>query len=118
MWVMAKKQEVEPSNGTVRVTLRLPAEDYDKLTALAEHNKLSINKFVSDIIDFYQLTHYGNYELPSLEIQRLNQIVERLDRLELSHKTLTKIVVDSFSDLLKLTHGDNYLLEAEETGDF
>ena len=103
---MEKAQEKGGGNSEViRVTLRLSPEEHEKLKYWAGHHEMTVNDFV-------------DYELPTLEVQRLNQLIESQAALVKEVQSLQGMITNYFSDLLKLTHGDNYLLESDETGEF
>lgn len=105
-----------PSKLTHRLTLRLTEEDFDKLSYWAKKADMSIQDFVPEILSQYVDIANGNFELPTLEAKRVNQMVEQIAVLSKNVKALEDIVVHGFDSLLGLTRGDNYLLE-EEDGD-
>lgn len=97
-----------------RLTLRLPQTDYERLAHWAKKKEMSINEFVPMLLDFYIDIQNGDYQLPTLEIQRLNQLIESQAVMSRNMQALESIVVNGFDSLLSLTKGDNYLLEDED----
>jgi hypothetical protein len=116
--MMAKKSDAPQANETVRVTLRMPRDVHEKLKFWAGKKEYSVNDFVPYLIEYFELRESGNYELPSLEIMRLNQLSELVIALTHRIDTLESIIINGFSSLTTLTRGDNYLMEATETGEF
>ena len=113
-----KSEGKHGSDSTVRVTLRMSKDVHDKLKYWADKKEYSVNDFVPMLVDYYAAVHSGDYELPSLEAQRTNQMVELVESLRKDVQALQGLVIGGFNSLLRLTHGDNYLLEAQETGEF
>lgn len=104
-------------NGSHRLTVRLTDKDFDRLSYWADKASLSINEFIPVILDRWVDIENGNYELPTLEIQRLNQLVDVVLGLSSNIQSLESVTINGFDSLLKLTKGDNYLLENED-GEF
>lgn len=112
---MAGKTVTSPDSH--RVTLRLTDKDYGRLTYWAEKAGMSVNEFVPTILDRWIDIENGNYQLPTLEAARLNQIIDVVLGLSSNVQSLESVVISGFDSLLKLTKGDNYLLEHED-GEF
>lgn len=106
---MAKKEK--PSELRDRVTLRMEPEDTERLDYWASKAGLSRNEFVLRMLERWIDIENGNYQLPTLEIQRLNQLIESMSVLSRNVQTLEQVVTSGFDSLLGLTRGDNYLLE-------
>lgn len=112
-----RKPEPSRREDTHRLTLRLREVDYRQLAYWAEHEGYSINEFVPLLVERFVAIENGNYNLPSLEVQRLNQLVESMAVMSRNVQSLESIVTSGFDSLLGLTRGDNYLLEADGGGD-
>lgn len=97
-----------------RLTLRFFESDYDRLQYWAEKRGVSINDFIIEMLELYIDIQNGNYQLPTLEIQRLNQLIEITQVLSRNVNALETITTSGFDSLLKLTRGDNYLLDEED----
>lgn len=100
--------------GTHRLTLRLSDVDFDKLSYWSDKAGMSINEFVPVILDRWVSIENGNYQLPTLEAARLNQIIDVVTGLSSNIQSLESVTINGFDSLLKLTKGDNYLLEHED----
>lgn len=97
-----------------RLTVRLSQKDFERLEYWAQKKGRSINEFIVVLLDQYVDIQNGSYELPTLEIARLNQLIESQQVLSRNVASLESIVVNGFDSLLSLTRGDNYLLDAED----
>lgn len=71
----------------------------------------SVNEFMAEAIEEKIARMNGDYDLPSLEIMRLNQLVDEMKSMATSNASLTKIVTAGFEALMGLTRGDSYLLD-------
>ena len=111
--IMADKKEAK-SVKEVRSTLRLTPEDSERLKYWADREDLSLSAFVLLMLDQWVDIHNGNYQLPTLEVQRLNQLIDIQTVLSKNIQSLETIVISGFDSLLSLTKGDNYLLEEED----
>lgn len=90
---------------------------YEKLVFWANKKGMSANQFMANAIDLAIQFESGNYELQTLEQQRLNQLVDVIETLSFNVKGLEDMVKYGFDSLLGLTRGDNYLLDREEDGE-
>ena len=104
-------------NQSHRLTVRLSEKDFNRLEYWSNHAGLSINEFIPAILDRWVDFENGNYQLPTLEAARLNQIVDVVTSLSGNIQSLESITINGFDSLLKLTKGDNYLLEHDD-GEF
>lgn len=97
-----------------RLTLRFDKKDAERLEYWAGENQLSLSAFIVLMLDTWVDIKNGNYELPTLEIQRLNQLIEQITVLSKNVSSLESVTISGFDSLLRLTRGDNYLLEDED----
>lgn len=79
--------------------------------------KLSLPEFFPVLLQLYIDIQNGNFQLPTLEQQRINQIAELLEVLSKNVASLEDTAISGFDSLLGLTRGDNYLLEQDEDGE-
>lgn len=100
--------------GAHRVTVTLDNDKYEQLKYWAARRERSINEYLGDAIELAIRHENGDYDLPKLEIQRLNQLIDVVTVLSSNVHSLEGIVVSGFDSLLGLTRGDNYLLESED----
>lgn len=96
-----------------RTTIRLSSELYQRVKYWAEKKELSINDYLLDCIDCCIKRENGDYDLPTLETARLNQLIDRMESLSENMKSLESVVTDGFGSLIKLAEGDSYLLDED-----
>ena len=104
-------------NGTkdrYRFTASVDAETYEQVYYWAKKQKISVNDFLREAIEHYVAFQNKDYDLPTLEIQRLNQLVDTISILSSNISSLEKVTVSGFDSLISLTRGDNYLLEDDD----
>lgn len=100
-----------------RLTLRLDDDTYERVSYWAKRRTNgSMNQYIVDAIDHMIAYENRDYDLPTLEQQRLNQLIDSIKVLSMNVASLENVTVHGFDSLLNLTRGDNYLLD-EEDGD-
>ena len=103
-----------------RFTASVDDETYQNVNYWAKKKNISVNELLRDAIFLYIAHQNKDYDIPTLEIQRLNQLIDSITILSSNISSLEKVTVSGFDSLITLTRGDNYLLEEEdgELGDF
>lgn len=99
---------------THRVTVTIDSDTYERLKYWADKKDCSINEYLKDALDLAIRYENKDYDLPTLEIQRLNQLIDVITTLSSNHQSLENIIISGFDSLIGLTRGDNYLLEHED----
>lgn len=97
-----------------RMTLRLPEDEYERLQYWAARREMSVNEYMAEALQQAIKRENQDYDLPTAEIARLNQLVDVVTNLSSNIKSLEDVTVSGFDSLLGLTRGDNYLLEHED----
>lgn len=99
----------------VRVVIRLHPSSKERAEYWAEkHGYPSVNEYMADAVDAAIRRENGDYDLPTLEIARLNQLVDEVKALSTNAANLERVVTSGFDSMLALTRGDNYLLDPED----
>ena len=94
-----------------RVTAVIDDDTLKQVQYWADKKEMSINEFVRYAIDLTIKRCNGDYDLPTLEQARLNQLVDEIKILSFNAANLEHIVTSGFDNLLRLTRGENYLMD-------
>lgn len=95
-----------------RVYPRFTEEDYERIKYWASHEGLSTSQFVVEATLHYIDEMNGNYDLPKLEIQRLNQLVDTVSALTVATSALVDVCSNGFGTMERLATGEmDYLSE-------
>lgn len=109
---MAKKVDDKPK----AMTIRLDVDTMERIEYWAARRQMSKNEYIAAAIDHMIAWENKDYDLPTAEIQRLNQLVDLVMSLNSNVRSLEQMTQSGFDSLLGLTRGDNYLLEQDEEG--
>lgn len=101
-----------------RVTAVLKEEDYQRLAYWAGQHEMSVNEYVRYAIDLAIRRDNKDFDMPTLEAARLNQMLDTMQVLSLNVGNLERTVTAGFDSLLRMTRGDNYLVseDVDESG--
>lgn len=97
-----------------RLTLRINEDDYQRLQYWAARRGISANDYMIEALYAQIRRENGDYDIPTAEVARLNQLVDLVTELSSNIKSLENVTISGFDSLLGLTRGDNYLLEQED----
>ena len=97
-----------------RLTLRINEDDYQRLRYWAARSGISANDYMIEALLAQIRRENGDYDIPTAEVARLNQLVDLVTGLSSNIKSLENVTISGFDSLLGLTRGDNYLLEQED----
>lgn len=100
----------------VRKAIRLHPDTAQRVGYWSAQRGLSENEYLVLAIEEKIARENGNYDLPTLEQHRLNQLVDEIRSLSTNTANLERVVTSGFDSLLGLTRGDSYLLD-EENGE-
>lgn len=109
-----KAQSQPMQNQMKRVTLRLTDAEFETVRFWASKFNISENDFIREAITLKIQHANGDYDLPTAEIQRLNQLIDLIGSLASNISNLEDVTVSGFNSLISLTRGDNYLLDDNE----
>lgn len=79
-----------------------------------KHGMDSLGEYAVEAILEKLARENRDYDLPTLEIARLNQLVDEVRSLSTTQASLERVVTKGFESLIGLTRGDNYLLDPED----
>ncbi len=76
----------------------------------------SDNEYMAEAVEEKIARENQDYDLPTLEQQRLNQLLDEIKGLSTNQGNLERIVLNMSQMIVSLARGDNYL-EDEESGE-
>jgi|GEM_PF-2533509 hypothetical protein len=111
---MTSKTKPNKKDDRCRFTASVDTDTYNMVLHWAKKQGITINEFLKNAIDFYVAYQNKDYDIPTLEVQRLNQLVDTTAVLSSNVSALEKIITSGFDSLISLTRGDNYLLDEDD----
>ena len=108
------KGYITMADKTKRLTIRLSEDDYERVKYWATQKQCSVNEYVQDALVTQIKRENYDYDIPDVQIARLNQLIDVVLSLSSNVKSLEQVTTSGFDSLLGLTRGDNYLLEHED----
>lgn len=98
----------------VPVKIRLHSDAVERAKYWSARHDESYNEYIAVAVEQRIARENGDYDLPLLEQQRLNQILDQMKGLTSTVDNLQLIVNAGFSSVLGLARGDSYLTDAED----
>lgn len=103
------------SSGRQGMFVRLSSDDKQRAAYWADKRGFSsVNEYVAEAVIEKIRRENLDYDLPTLEIARLNELVDQVAALAKNSANLERVVTTGFDSLIGLTRGDNYLLDDED----
>ncbi|MYR58404.1 hypothetical protein GTY54_19900 [Streptomyces sp. SID625] len=103
------------SSGRQGMFVRLSLDDKQRAEYWADKRGFSsVNEYVAEAVAEKIRRENLDYDLPTLEIARLNELVDQVAALSKNSANLERVVITGFDSLIGLTRGDNYLLDDED----
>ena len=103
------------SSGRQGMFVRLDPDDKQRAEYWADKRGFSsLNEYVAEAVVEKIRRENLDYDLPTLEIARLNELVDQVTALAKNSANLERVVTTGFDSLIGLTRGDNYLLDDED----
>ena len=98
-----------------RVYFRLSADEKQRAEYwAAKRGFSSVNEYVEEAVAEQIRRENLDYDLPTLEIARLNELVDQVKALSTNQANLERVITQGFASLIGLTRGDSYLLDTED----
>ncbi|MGI8307059.1 hypothetical protein [Saccharopolyspora hattusasensis] len=98
-----------------RVFIRLSSDEKQRAEYWAQKRGFSsVNEYVAEAVAEQIRRENLDYDLPTLEIARLNELIDQVKALSTNNANLERVVTQGFDSLIGLTRGDNYLLDDED----
>jgi hypothetical protein len=105
---------VDDADTRVRIAVRLRKDTDQRARYWADKETISVNEYISEAVEEKIRRENGDYDLPTLEQARLNQLIDQMASLSTNVANLESVTIKGFDALMGLTRGDNYLLDPEE----
>ncbi|MEV7952869.1 hypothetical protein [Streptomyces sp. NPDC088141] len=103
------------SSGRKGMFIRLSSDDKQRAEYWADKRGFSsVNEYVAEAVIEKIRRENLDYDLPTLEIARLNELIDQIKALSTNNANLERVVTQGFDSLIGLTRGDNYLLDDED----
>ncbi len=112
---MADKVGGKPAKeATERIAFRMPEIMAEHLRYWSKKHGVSMNEYALEAFARAIAWENQDYPLPTLEQQRLNQMLDEMKAMTTSLRNLEHVTVTGFDSLLGLTRGDSYLMDEED----
>jgi hypothetical protein len=112
---MAEKATTStPAPTRVRKWMRLLPDTVQRVDYWRQKSGLSEQEYYALAVEEKIARENGDYDLPALEILRLNQLIDETRALSTNSANLEAVVTSGFASLLGMTRGDSYLLDDED----
>lgn len=98
----------------LRKTMRLHKDTVQQVEYWRKKEGLTETEFYVQAVEEKVARMNGDYDLPTLEIQRLNQLIDEIRALSTNAANLEIVVNNGFDSLIGMTRGDSYLLDQED----
>lgn len=107
--------EKQPTlNRNRKMSLRLTEDEYDKLTHYSEKWAITKTELLLNSFEHYVRWVNSDYDLPTAEIARLNQLIDANNKLVINLTNLEKTTISGFSAIAGFNSGENYLMNDEK----
>lgn len=107
-------REIADSAPRIRVAVRLHPVTNQHARYWSDKGGVSLNEYIVEAVEEKIRRENGDYDLPTLEIARLAQLVDEFRSLSTNVANLESVTLRGFDSLMGLTRGDNYLLDPED----
>ncbi|WP_338675976.1 hypothetical protein V1460_25630 [Streptomyces sp. SCSIO 30461] len=110
-----RKGATQKNSGRQGMFIRLAPDTKQRAEYWADKRGFSsLNEYVAEAVAEKIQRENLDYDLPTLEIARLNELVDQVAALAKNSANLERVVTMGFDSLIGLTRGDNYLLDDED----
>lgn len=107
-------EPVQTTNKTKRYNMRMYDADYALLEYWSGVYGVDKSEFLMDAMKHYIKWRNQDYDLPTAEQARLNQMVDAVENLTARQARLESSVIKSMDAMLGIMRGANYLVEDED----
>ena len=97
-----------------KMSIRLTEDEYDRLEYYSEKWGKTKTDVILEGFEHYTRWVNSDYDLPTAEIQRLNQLIDVINRLVVSQENLEKSTINGIESIIGFVRGENYLSDLDE----
>lgn len=101
-------------NTEKRIRVSVKEETYQNLMYWSKKRECSVSEYVNMAIKHMIAWENQDYDLPTLEQQRLNQLIDSMNTLSSNVSNMENVILSGFKSLMNLAMGDDYLYDDEE----
>lgn len=109
---MSGEQAASPQKTTITASTSVADKERAKYWA-QKRGFTSLREYAGEAIAAQIRRENQDYDLPTLEIARLNELVDHITALSTNVANLERVITQGFDSLIGLTRGDNYLLDPD-----
>jgi predicted DNA-binding protein len=106
------RQGTDRNRDEIKVRLHPDTKQRVKYWA-ARHGLRSANEYITEAVEEKIARENGDYDLPTLTIGRMDQLIDEIKGLRTNVANLQQITVTGWDAMTRLARGDNYLLDPE-----
>lgn len=74
----------------------------------------SMNEWIQEAIEQRIARANGDYDLPTAEVARLNQLIDGYEAMARNMESLEKVILTMSDSMISMARGDSYLLDADD----
>lgn len=103
-----------PGTRNRKMSLRLTEDEFERLDYYSKKWGKTKTDIMLDSFDHYHRWVNADYDIPTAEIQRLNQVVDVVNRLVVSQENLERSTISGIESIIGFVRGENYLSDLDE----
>ena len=111
-----EKKQVNNEAKSERINCRVYPDEHAFVTYWKDEFDMSMTEFLMESARHYVKWRCQDYDLPTAEIQRLNQMIDAVQSLTANQERLTQVVTSGFDSMIGIMRGDNYLVDEDKGG--
>ena len=94
-----------------RANIRMSEDLYNSVNYWAEKKNMKVADYIRDAIYVQIKRDNKDYDLPSLEAHRLNQIIDAIEAMDANLTCMQEMFRINFASLMEMANGTNYLID-------
>lgn len=98
-----------------RANVRMTRDLYDSINYWADKKGVKVTDYIRDALILQIKRDNKDYDLPSLEAHRLNQIIDALEAMSANVSCLQDMFRSNFVNFMEMISGTNYLIDSNES---